>query len=570
MVRIDTTDISTTRRTFIAGAAAIGAAPFVRTWGADGDRPLWVAGLTTDTHVKTTMASCSRVRAACELFAKHGVDLVVNCGDIADLYYPTGFQALRKVYDETFKAKKPEEIWVYANHDRIRRDSEPWQEVMKDVRRLLGVPHEPWASIDFKGYPLIVVPQWMDYEKAKKMLDEACARYPDKPVFVFDHTPPQGTTDNSVTWGSAERRKFYSNYPRAVVFTGHSHGSLRSELNIWQGGFTTVNLGCLSYWDGHAVGGAPCAKQSYDVALLEVYANRLVIRRFDVRDGKEYVDAPVWTVPLPFDPETAPYRRERTTKVEPVPQFAKGAKLSVVPKGTPCERFEISFPKAEGPHGVYIYRLEIEDEKGTRLARQDEFGQFWLSAHERQPTLTYSLSAGYFDVGRTYRIVATPVNCFGVCGRPISAVVKAPESNGMLLWESDDPMNECRFMTGLSGGKPVPVKDGWYQMSSGNHRMEIPPEVWKGKKGTRFRFVVDLEMEQFGERTWTIVLRNPKPVKNANARIATPRGSSGKQRYVIEFAKQKDDFRYYLLIREGGAGRLRIRRARLERIPGNG
>jgi hypothetical protein len=563
-----TVKVSATRREFLSGAAAIGAAPFIRTWGADGDKPLWKAGLMTDTHVGKTMASCSRVRAACELFAKHGVDLVVNCGDIADLYYPTGFQALRKVYSEAFKAKKPEEVWVYANHDRLWR-TEPWEEVMKDVRRFLEIPHEPYASIDFKGYPLIVVPQWLDYGRAKAMLDEACAKYADKPIFVFDHIPPQSTTDSSITWGSAERRKFYSAYPRVVLFTGHAHGSLRSELNIWQGGFTTVNLGCLATWSGHAVGGAPKSKLSYDVALLEVYADRLVVRRFDVRDGKEYTDAPVWTVPLPFDPATAPYRRERTAKVEPVPQFASGAKLSVISKGDPCERFELSFPKADGPNGVYIYRLEIEDEKGVRLARQDEFGQFWLSAHERQPILTYSLSAGYFDAGRKYRIVVTPVNCFGVCGRPISAVVKASESNGTLLWESVNPMKECSFMTGLSGGKPVPVKDGWYQMTGGNHRMEIPSEVWNGKKGTRFRFIVDLEMEQFGERTWTVVLRNPNPLKNANARIATPRGRSGKQRYVIEFAKQKDDFRYYLLIREGGAGKLRINRARLERIPGD-
>ena len=298
-----------------------------------------------------------------------------------------------------------------------------------------------------------------------------------------------------------------------------------------------------------------------------IYADRLVVRRFDVRDGREYTDAPVWTIPLPFNPATAPYRRDRTVRAEPVPQFAAGAKLSAEVKGDPCERLEISFPKAEGPHGVYIYRLEIEDDKGCKLARQDEFGQFWLPSHERQPMLTYSLSSGYFDAGRTYRIVVTPVNCFGVGGRPISAEVKAVRSDGALLWESVDPMKECRFMAGLSGGKPVPVKDGWYQMSGGNHRMEIPPEVWKGKAGTRFRFVVDLEMDQPGTRTWTIVLRNPDPLKNANARIATPRGKSGKQRYVIEFAKQGDDFRYYLLIREGEAGRLRINYARLERLP---
>jgi predicted phosphodiesterase len=91
----ETAKTSMTRRWFLSGAAAVGVSPFVRTWGAD-DRPLWTAGLMTDTHIGKTMESCSKVRSACELFAKHKVDIVVNCGDIADLYYPTGYQALRK------------------------------------------------------------------------------------------------------------------------------------------------------------------------------------------------------------------------------------------------------------------------------------------------------------------------------------------------------------------------------------------------------------------------------------------------------------------------------------------
>ena len=555
------------RRTFFAGAAAFGGAPFVRAWAAD-EKPLWTAGLMTDTHVGQTPESCALVRRACELFAAKGVDLVVNTGDIADHHYPGGYRALRKIYDTVFAARRPQEIWVYAHHDHIDRLDEPFEKVMGDVRRLLGVPHDLYATIDFKGWPLVVFPQRIDLKRAEAMLAavDADPRYAGRPIMVFDHVPPLSTTDNSVTWGQLARRELYSKFPRVVDFCGHSHGSLRSELNIWQGAFSAVGLGCLQVWDGHAVGGAPKNKRAYGVVLMEVYANRLVLRRFDVRDGSEYHAEAPWTIPLPFDPATAPYRRDRTARTEPVPQFAAGAALAVTCKGTPCTGVEVRFPRAEAPDGVYIYRLEIADGKGTKLARQDEFGQFWLPPKDRVPELTYALSAGYFEAGRTYRVIVTPVNCFGVCGRPLTAAFTAAAAAGTTVWESRDPMRECPFLTGLADGRPVEQKDGWFLVKGGNNRLEFPPEAWEGAAKTRFRFTVDMEMEQTAEKTWTLVLRNPEPLKNANARIATPTGASGRQRYVIEFAKQGPDCRYYLLVREGGAGRIRFSHARIERL----
>ena len=80
----------TTRRKFLAGAAAAGSAPFVGAQGMMVDKPLWTAGIMTDTHVQTHRKDASLVRRACELFARHKVDLVANCGDICETYDPRG------------------------------------------------------------------------------------------------------------------------------------------------------------------------------------------------------------------------------------------------------------------------------------------------------------------------------------------------------------------------------------------------------------------------------------------------------------------------------------------------
>ena len=116
------------RRAFLASSGA-----FVALRARGAEKPLWTAGIVTDTHVKRTRESCDRVRMACDLFARKVVDLVVNCGDIADLYYPEAYPILKEITDGAFPVKPPKKIWVYANHDWCGRKDEPWEKVFADV-----------------------------------------------------------------------------------------------------------------------------------------------------------------------------------------------------------------------------------------------------------------------------------------------------------------------------------------------------------------------------------------------------------------------------------------------------
>ena len=549
------------RREFLASTGA-----FVTLAASGAEVPLWKAGIVTDTHVCRTRESCDLVKKACDLFAGKGIDIFINCGDIADRYYPEAYPILKELTDAAFPVKPPKKIWVYAYHDQVDRQKEPWQKVMGDVKRLLGATNDLYDLIDMCGYPLLVFPQWIDVDRAERMLSDVCAdsRYSGKPIFVFDHIPPENTTDNSITWGSCERRKLYSKFPRVVNITGHSHGSLRSECNMWQGEFTSVNMGCLQTWSGHAVGGAPASKRNYGAVVMEVFPERIVFRRFDVRTGEEYGADEPWTVPLPFDPATAPYRRDRASLNEPVPQFPAGATLSLK-ADDPFTEVEMAFPRAEGRHGTYMYKVQVATPQGEALARIDMFGQFYIPERNRVAKLVRKLSAGYFDPGKRYRVRITPCNCFGKEGRPIEADFPAPATCRFeTLFESDDPMSECPFMTELSGGRRIKSTDGWYSIGSGNHRLEFPEGIWKGNG--RFRFTVDMETRQGDVRAWTLVLRNPKPIFNSHARIATPCGDSGKMRYVVDFTKSNPDFFYYLLVREGGKGNIRFNHVKIQRL----
>ena len=122
-------------------------------------------------------------------------------------------------------------------------------------------------------------------------------------------------------------------------------------------------------------------------------------------------------------------------------------------------------------------------------------------------------------------------------------------------------------MSELAGGKPFKLdKDGYYIHDSHNGRLEFPANVWEGKRGTKFRFTIEMQTIQPTNKNWTLCLRNPTPMQNANNRISTDMGDSGVQRYVITFAKQRDLYNYYFLIREGGKGKIRFDYVKIERI----
>ena len=579
--------MQTKRRDFMW---TLGAAAF-----ASATAPLWAAeaprlkiGVMTDTHVGKTKESCARTRLAYELFRDLGVDLIVNDGDVADHHYPTGYVAYREMVEETFAgvpaANRPKELFVYAWHDAFDYRNHPRGDATKDapeafgeMQGLIKAPNGPYAEGEVKGYPYVVIPQFygrkgqVDWARFDRMLAAAVKAHPGKPVFVFAHVPPEGTTRSGR--GMPEKRKVLDRYPQAINISGHSHGSLREERSIWQGGFTSYNAGCLQNWGGGLPGSAPRRMQNYGATLIEVYADRIVFRRFDVRDRREYAaDAP-WAVPWPFDPATAPFRPDRYCAAAPTPAFAADAQIRVKADGKPFKTLTLTFPCVAGPVRPYAYRVELARRNAAGdwmpFARRDIFGDFWQREQDRAATISQKIGAPYFEEGNEYRITVAPRNSWGREGRSIEKVFTAarPERNGTLVWESSDPMKDCPFCKGLAGKDAHTAQDGFYALDpAAQARLVFPKDVWKGPKGTRFRFTVDMQTVQGKGPCWTIVLRNRTPLANALARIATPPGDSGLQRYVLEFAKPDAAYTYALLVREGGKGRIRFGRVRIERI----
>ncbi len=572
-----------TRLQFLRTSGAFAFAPIAGRLFASDEKPLFRMGVMTDTHVGTTLESCSRVKAALELFKSHKVDMIVNNGDIADHFYASGYRALRSIYNSTYPnpAERPREIWVYAWHDAFefkkdvpREDTVKYApEAFAEVRRLLEAQDPVTTSFTFQGIPMVVLNQFDTPATFERMVAEATAANPGKPVFVFSHVPPSGTVYNSWNWGQGFQRKIYGKFPQVVDFSGHVHGSLRNDLLIWQEEFTVINSGCLQHWDGVPVNECPPSrKESYGVLTVDVFPTRLLIRRFDVRDGSEIDPDMPWNVALPFSAATAAYTPERKKARATLPQYPKGATL--VAKPDACGGITLSFPEVEGRTRAFMHRAEVErrdaDGKWTRFAIRDSFGDFYLK--EPMPSRCIVFQQGYFTPGEHIRFTVRPLTGYGTAGRPLTTECVAPTHDAMkTMFDVRGLPEGFRFVSGPKAAELKPDAEGFYAPPTSGTTLLMPAGSFAGPAGTLFSLACDLDMRQNDEGSM-LEISVKDAVKMVRQRaitygnVHTMPGSPGTLRIVFEFKKSKeasDDC--VLFFRRGANSRVRFAGIRLDR-----
>ena len=532
-----------------------------------GAEPVLRVAFITDTHVKPEKKSAVLVGEAYKLFRKLKVDAVINCGDIADRHNAVSYKNYRDAVSEVYGSEKiPVEFFAYANHDLGRDRKITRDQYFAMLKEHLKIFHDPDSITKLKGYNFVTVRQSVDIKIFEKLIAQAVKDTPDKPVFLIDHIPAWNTVYDSATWGDAKRRKILEKYPQVIQFSGHVHGTLANELNIWQDKFTAVNIGGLAYWHAVLMGNVVATRYSDMALVMEVYPDKLVMRRFFVKSKREYQPEKPWVVSLPYDPAKAQYKHEKRKNESVTPEFAPDAKVTVAVEK---DGALVSFPPAKHTDGVFYYKMELfrkENGSWKRFSRRDVMGDFDLDP--RPAKVEEFLSIGYFDSNTEYKVQITPYHVFGKYGKPISGefAFKEVKLDTVVVFESRNPMKDCPFLFGLNGNKPVPLdKDGYYNFTR-EARLVFPDEIWTGPTYTQFRVTVEMHAKQ-GKLRWTMTMRNPKPTSNGNNRFYTEPGDNGVQRYVIDMYKSSPKYKYYLLIREGSPGKVRFDYIKIERLP---
>ena len=79
-----------------------------------------------------------------------------------------------------------------------------------------------------------------------------------------------------------------------------------------------------------------------------------------------------------------------------------------------------------------------------------------------------------------------PLNYFYTPGKELTVEFTMPQSVVYpVIFESRNPMADCRFVADRKGEKAIPVKNGFYQQSSWFARLLFPDaeKLWAGQIG---------------------------------------------------------------------------------------
>lgn len=313
------------------------------------------------------------------------LDAVVFSGDITDNGFISSFYSFAAVTDVEIREgterlavlAKSHDSYTYFNNSRKIFTGITGQEA--DFHRVIGGFHFIGVSRSdtLEQYSEQQV-KWLDENIAAAVKDD-----PAKPVFVFQHEHVKNTVYGSSDtdgWGLDVFTEVLSKYPQAVHISGHSHFPANDPRAVWQGEFTAINDGGLSYFE-LAVDGKngqfPDEKDRMSQALIiEVDAdNRVLVKVLDVDEGKIMREFLIDNI---AEENKTKYSFDARKEKASAPVFSEGAALQYEKKGL---MHHVTVPQAtvSEDNEVFIYRISVTNEKGKTVHEAWEFSQYFFA-----------------------------------------------------------------------------------------------------------------------------------------------------------------------------------------------
>lgn len=271
---------------------------------------------------------------------------------------------------------------------------------------------------------------WLETELAIAAADSDT-----KPIFVMQHHAVKNTLFLSdYTVAVDDLHDIFAKYPQIVDFSGHSHYPIHNPRQIWQGQYTALGTGTLSYhsliinnlklpsWhtavhdgtDGSWVLGHKKNKDGGEFYLVEVDATGAVmVIAYDVNADCEIRR---YYIRTPSDPSTFLYTDDRIAASQ-APIFDSSATATV--SNVLYNGFDISFPQATCDDTVESYRVEVYN--GSDLVNTTILTScFYLTP--RPTTMVAKVRGLQSSTTHTVKIYA--VNAYNkACATPLTATV---------------------------------------------------------------------------------------------------------------------------------------------------
>lgn len=269
------------RRDFILGSSAV--AGQIALFGCQtsaGRGPGVRFGILSDTHV-TGPECAAELRRVLEFFREADVDAVLHCGDITDLGYLRELEAFKTVWNEIMP-RSVRFIAAMGNRDLSDTGKFPKEKREHERDKLLIGSDRTFGirSFDVNGVNVVAADWKHEGELETYMTAHPELRDPSRPLIVIQHPHPRETVFEADGWMADDARAgcYLRMFPKAMVFSGHSHVPLNELGSLWRGDFTSAAAG--SYYLGPKT-----AQGGRELSILDVSAGGATLRRHDLASG---------------------------------------------------------------------------------------------------------------------------------------------------------------------------------------------------------------------------------------------------------------------------------------------
>ena len=339
-------------------------------------------------------------------------------GDLANHGEEAQYQDILSYFGNTsLLSSNIKTIFVRGNHDNYNSNGLTYYNnlIKQDINQYLNIQGYPFISIgcnsgDYRG-DYCYNETTMAFLKAS--LADAADKYPNKPIFVFNHVLPKNTVigsyDNDYNAYAGGLDELFSQYPQVIDISAHTHMGITDPHQIYQKNYTAVNdgsqkmdsnpthfpnwanVGATSYEDYN------CVTEGF---VIHINANNaVVIERWNTALCDKY--SPDWVISPPFDGTNFTYAN-RTGGLSP--WWESEAALVISNKAsTSCY---VTFPQAKDDEDVYRYLINVYNSNGTSVMTQINQCALLNRGKLRPSTITMALKNLPSNTQLTCKVVA--------------------------------------------------------------------------------------------------------------------------------------------------------------------
>lgn len=390
--------------------------------------------VTSDVHLKDEGGEAEATRLGLMIRSSYAIaessgsynklDAVAFSGDLTDAGKPETLQQFKNICDANLK-DGTQNLAVMGNHEFTHDNANTianFESIVKlpyRYHKVINGVHFIGMSPDRDGSGYTVETQlWL-----KKQLKAAVADNPDNPIFVFQHHHIWGTVYGSMSWGNIDLNAILSLYPQVVDFSGHSHYPINDPASIWQGAFTALGTGTLSYFEleNYPLGGGQFPEGNRNAAqmyVVEVDAQGATrIRGYDLLAG-QYIGE-TYYIAKPADKRTFAYNTKNRLAKSENPVFSADAKLTAAK--TTDGSYSIHFPAATDDLIVRQYDILVTEKSGKTAFKDSHLSDYYYTP---MPT-AYDINVGNLESGKTYVASVVALDAYFMLSKPLTVTFTA-------------------------------------------------------------------------------------------------------------------------------------------------